>query len=174
MDKVKSLSVDSKLRVRINEDNKVIYADDNFLQFTGLDISDIIYRDFAKICHSGEESPLRDIIVDQMHNKEETYFAIQGATADPETYYWGLVQSIKEMKNGKERYVWNIKMFPQSSAVYLEDLLNKVFEIHKNAGRDFAVKYLQGFLEDKGKTYEEFILDTLGISKKKLRKYFNI
>ncbi len=174
MEKLKTIPVEKNLRLRLNEDYKILYADNEFLNFTGLSIENIIYQDFGEICMYGAESPLREIIIDLMNNNDESYFAIKGKTAETDTYYWGLVRAEKTMVNGNLRWIWTIKMFPQASVVYLEELLNKVFQIQNNAGKDYAVKYLIGFLEDKGMNYEEYILDILQTSKKKLRKYFKL
>ncbi len=47
-------------------------------------------------------------------------------------------------------------------------------EIENNAGKEAALKYFFGYLEEKNKNFNKFVLDIVEVNEKKALKYFEI
>jgi len=170
------LNVYDTLKVRLNEQGRIIFTDDAFLKFTGLSIDDLVGEPFKVLFEKDfQEGGYDQMIFPYMVQKKKFYFLISGRMKDGKCY-WGIVRSTQYFTPGNERpkFLLEIKMLPEASAKFVSDLFNKMIEIKNNAGTQYAIKYFQGYMEENGMNIENFALKVLGIKEKKLDKYFKI
>ncbi len=170
------LNVYDTLKVRVNENGRIIFADNNFLNFTGLDIDDLVGEPFKVLFEQNfDEGGYDELIFPFMLQKKKFYFLMSGRMKDGKCY-WGIVRSTHYFTKGNNepKFLLEIKMLPEASAKFVADLFNKMIEIKNNAGAEYAMKYFQGYMEENGMNIENFALQVLGIKEKKLDKYFKI
>ncbi len=170
------LSVYDTLKVRLNEQGRIIFADDAFLKFTGLSIDDLVGEPFKVLFEKDfQEGGYDQMIFPYMVQKKKFYFLMSGRMKDGKCY-WGIVRSSQYYTKGSQqpKFLIEIKMLPEQSAEMVADLFGKLIEIKRNAGAEYAIKYFQGYLEENGMNFENFALKVLGIKEKKLDKYFQI
>ncbi len=170
------LGVYDKLKVRINEKGQLIFADNAFLEFTGLEIDDIVGEPFKVLFDKDfEEGGYDQMLFPYMVQKKKFYFLMSGRMRQGKCY-WAIARSTHYFTNGNQepRFLVEIKMLPEASAQVVADLFAKLIEIKRNAGTEYAVKYFRGYLEENGMTMENFALKVLGVKEKKLDKYFKI
>ncbi len=170
------LSVYDTLKVRLNEQGRIIFTDDAFLKFTGLSIDDLVGEPFKVLfVEDFEEGGYDQMIFPYMVQKKKFYFLMSGRMKDGKCY-WGIVRSSHYFTKGSQepKFILEIKMLPEASAQIVAELFSKLIEIKRNAGADYAIKYFQGYMEENGMNIENFALKVLGIKEKKLDKYFKI
>ena len=170
------LNVYDRLKVRIDEQQRIIFADNQFLEFTGFEIDEIVGEPFKVIFEEDfSEGGYDQLIFPFMQQKKKFYFLMSGRMKDGNCY-WAVVRSTHYSAQDSKtpRFLIEMKMLPETSANMVAELFNKIIEIKRNAGAEYAQKYFQGFLEENGMTFENFALNVLGIKEKKLDKYFKI
>jgi len=170
------LDVYDRFKIRIDENGRIIFADDNFLRFTGMEIDDIVGEDFSTLL-TGEfqNGHYQDILFPVMKDKNKLYFIMSGRTKDGNCY-WALVRSThyRGVDGSGPKFLWELKMLPQSVIPQLKELFDKLVEITNNAGHEYAIKYFMGYMEDKGISFDQIATSMLGTKEKKLDKYFKI
>ena len=172
----KQLDVYDRFKVRVDENGKIIFADDNFLNFTGFDIDEIIGQDFAVLFTDAFNSEhYQKLLFDFMRNKEKLYFILNGRMKDGDCY-WAIARSThyRGIDGSGPKFLVELKMLPQSVIPQLKELFDKLMEIKNNAGDEYAMKYFMGYMEDKGISFDRIALSMMGTKEKKLDKYFKI
>jgi hypothetical protein len=154
---------------------KIYYVNKEFMDFTGLDEDKILLQDFQEIIYGNMADLVREIIAEHLNPEEPTYFIIRGKT-NFDYCYWGLLKitPFQSKLSGELRYLIEIKMLPVNAVMEAEKVFDTVEKVYENAGKEFAKKYFEGFLEEKGVSFEDYILEILGTSKKKVDKFFRI
>jgi hypothetical protein len=154
---------------------KIYYVNKDFIDFTGFKEEDVLLSDVQNIFYGNMADFVKDIIVEHLNAEEPSYFIIRGKT-NYDYCYWGLVKitPFQSKLNNELRYLIEIKMLPVNAIEKVEKVFDTVEKVYESAGKDFAKKYFEGFLEERGQTFEEFVIDLLGVKKKKIDKYFNM
>ena len=170
------LSVYDTLKVRLNDEGRIIFADDAFLKFTGFSIDDLVGEPFSVLLVDDiAEGGYDQMIFPFVLQNKKFYFLMSGRMKDGKCY-WGIVRSSQYYTKGSQqpKFLIEIKMLPEKSAEMVADLFGKLIEIKRNVGAEYAIKYFQGYLEENGMDIENFAFKVLGIKAKKLDKYFQI
>ncbi len=172
---MKTINISDKLILRIKPDLKIYYVNDDFLKFTGFDESQILLHEITDVLPDTMPDLYREMFAANIKPDQVSYFIIKGKTADNDNY-WGLLRitPFESKLNGEKRYLVEIKMLPLNAVKAAGKVFETVEKIYDNTGMKFAKKYLEGFLEEKNMDFEKFIFDILGVSKKKVDKYFKI
>ena len=172
----KQLDVYDRFKIRVDEEGRIIFADDNFLNFTGLGIDEIIGEPFSVIFTDDfRTGHYQDLLFPAMKQNEKLYFILNGRMKDGNCY-WAIVRSThyKGLDGSGPKFLLELKMMPQSVVPQLHELFDKLTEIKNNAGYEYAMKYFLGYMEDKGIRFEQIAQTMLGTKEKKLDKYFKI
>ena len=90
-------------------------------------------------------------------------------------YYWVLTnfEFKYNEKNELISYYSRRKAAPREAISEIEKLYNTLSIIEQKQNMQVALNYFLGMLEDKKKTYNEFILELLGVSEHELKQYFS-
>jgi len=164
-----------KFKIRVNPDGKILYVNNYFTEFTGYKVHELILKDFSILFDSDLPKMAMDNILHMIEGQDKAYFFYKGKTKDGDCY-WGFVRSTQHYNDEGDfkGYRFEVKMLPQVSINKIDNLMDILREIENNAGIDAAKKYFEGYVEEKGLDYNNFILDVVEITQKKADEYFSI
>jgi hypothetical protein len=163
-----------KMKIKVNTDGNILYVNNYFTELTKLSISEVILKDLSVIFDYDMPKIAGKLIFENIQ-KNNVYLIIKGRIKD-NTCYWGFVKSTIEYNeyNEVKAYVLEVKMLPTKAISKMDKLYDILKEIENNAGVSAAEKYLKGYIEDKGLTIENFILNVTEVNEKDAEKYFEI
>ena len=160
-------------KIRLDNKGRIIFVDDAYLEFTGFDIADLILEPFHKLMFLGDNVFFR-IFTKNVLDGESRYF-IALMRKNNGRCFWALLKSTKyEHSGGTYRYLIEIKMLPIASVEKIKNIADSVLKIEEEVGIDYAEKYFDGFLEDKGINFTDFVYQLLETGPKQLEKYFKL
>jgi hypothetical protein len=168
------LNPGKKMKIKVNADGNILYVNNYFTELTKLSISEVILKDLSVIFDYDMPKIAGKLIFENIQ-KNSVYLIIKGRIKD-NTCYWGFVKSTIEYNeyNEVKAYVLEVKMLPTKAISKMDKLYDILKEIENNAGVSAAEKYLKGYIEDKGLTIENFILNVTEVNEKDAEKYFEI
>jgi len=169
------LDVEKKAKLKVDVNNKILYANDYFLNITGYPIHEIILKDLDTVFHDGMPLTIQKMFLEWEDDSLVKYSIIKGKTKDSHCF-WGLVRITKRLDEESELtgYLVEIKLLPNPAVTRIEKLFEVLREIEKNASVSAAQKYLKGYLEEKNLSFKDFIFNITEINEKKAEKYFSI
>jgi PAS domain S-box-containing protein len=172
---LKSMTLSNNFVIRIKPDLKIYYVNDDFLEFTGFSADEVLLKDLTEVVSAEMNDLFKEILIQNLKSDNSTYFIQESKTKQGDTF-WSLmrVTPFKSKMNNEDRFLVEIKMLPVNAIEETEKVFNTVKKIYNNAGKDYAKKYFEGFLEERNQTFEEFVIDLLGVKKKRVDKYFNM
>ena len=163
-----------KIKIKLDNEERVLYVNKYFEEVTGFKISEIILQKIEAILLD-DMSAVAKLILNKLSNEDKNYIALIGKSKIYDCY-WGLtrINQIVNNDNIITGVLLEIKMLPSIAIEQLTELFFILKEINNNAGPEATVKYFEGYLEDKNLTFEDYILNLLETDEKKLDKYFEI
>ncbi len=165
-----------KFKIRVNPEGKILFVNNYFTEFTGYKVHELILKDFSTLFDQDTPKMAMNNILHMIENQDKSYFFYKGKNKDGECY-WGFVKSIQNFdeEGAFKGYKFEVKMLPLVSIHKIDNLMDILREIEKNAGAVAAEKYFEGYVEEKGfDNYKDFILNVVEIDEKKADKYFEI
>ncbi len=174
MQNCRNLNVLDYLKLRVDSEGRILYADSKFQEVTGYNVGDLILEPVSMIFNDDAKEIIFEIFFRKLL-QNDTIFLVGQLKAKDGTCSWALIRvtAYTDEKNNK-KYLFEIKMLPLSSVPDVDYLFSKLIEIKKNAGLEYAVKYFEGYLEEQGVDINNYIFKLLDTSPKKLNKYFEI
>jgi len=171
----KHLNVERKAKLKFDANNKILYANNYFLEITNNPIHEIILKDLDLIFHKEMPVSIQELTMTLSRIYPVQYGILKGVTKDSDCY-WGFVKTTQNLNEHNEisGYTMEIKLLPNPAVSKIEKLFEVLKEIENNASVDAAKKYLNGYLEEKNMSYQDFIFNITEVNEKKAEKYFEI
>jgi PAS domain S-box-containing protein len=162
--KVKSL--DPKRYIVSKTDIKGIieYGNDYFVEVSGYKESELVGQPHNIIRHPDMPKVVFKMMWERISKNQNIFAVVKNLAKDGEAY-WVVTEfeaKVDKLSNEIVSYMAFRKAAPNKVVAAIEPIYEKLLEIENKSGMDASEKYLRGFLEDKGKTYDEFINDLIG------------
>jgi len=169
------LDLAKKLKIKVDDLGRILYINSYFTKVTQFKVSELILKDFNTILDPTMPKMLKDYLKDLSFDSDILYFIYKGRVKDG-TCYWSFVKVTPNFNEHNELsgFLLEGKMLPLVAIERIEKLFNVLLEIENNAGIEAAKKYFEGFIEEKGLSFNEFILAITEVNEKKALKYFEI
>jgi len=169
------LDIAKKIKIKIDDKNRILYVNDYFTNITGYKVSDIILKELDTILDASMPKMTINKLEEIENQFEHSYFIFKGRTKDGDCYWsFSKITQRFNAQNEFEGYLIEGKTAPAAAVQKINKLYTVLKEIEDNAGIDAAVKYFNGFIEEKGMNFNEFILALAQVNEKKAEKYFEI
>ncbi len=170
-----SLDPARKFKFKVDLKGRIQYFNPYFTEFTGYKISEKILKDFSSIFEDNTPVTSFELLLNEIKTNPKSYFTYKGKTKSGDCY-WGFLKSTQRLSDNNELigYDMEVKLLPSNATSIFENMYSIISEIEKNAGKNAAKKYLEGYLEDKGMNFKDFVLKSVDIDEKKAEKYFSI
>ncbi|SHI38383.1 PAS domain-containing protein [Flavobacterium terrae] len=145
------------------------YANEVFSDVSGYEDYELMAKPHNIIRHPDMPKVIFKVLWDNL-KKGNNFHAIVKNMAKSGRYYWVITDfDIAKNEEGEiVHYFARRKAVPSEVITnHIEPLYKKLFQIEEASGLEAAEKYLIGFLEEKEKTYVEYILDIMRQQKEK-------
>lgn len=172
----REIKLDPSLIIMSKTDAKGIieYANDYFMEISGYEEYELMGQPHNIIRHPEMPKVIFKLLWERLHKGENIHVLVKNLAKDGR-YYWVLTNfETKYNDNGEIRsHYARRKAAPENAIFIIEKLYKTLLAIEKNQNPQVAERYFYGLLEEKGQTYDAFILDILGASEKSLQNYFS-
>ncbi|TPN85414.1 PAS domain-containing protein [Aquimarina algicola] len=154
--------LDPKETIMSKTDPKGIieYANDYFMQICGYEEHELIGQPHNVIRHPDMPKVIFKWLWQRLQAKENIHALVKNLAKDGR-YYWVITDF--EVKVDEVGDIVSLfarrKAPPRETIEKVSSLYKKLLSIEESRGVEVSEKYLVGFLEEKGMTYDEFIED---------------
>ncbi len=170
--------------IKINLKFGITYVNESMLNMLEMDLTDIIGKKPKIVCHPDMPHAIHDSIATLITSFKTGYAILKHGTKEG-NFFWTLTYfEPKYKKDGTfEAFITKRKPVPTKKLKkekrnwedYLLDFYAKLKSIEEKNGVDMSLRYLKGFLEEKGYgNLTGFYLDFFDMSPKELDFLFNI
>lgn len=140
------------------------YGNDYFVEISGYSEAELIGKNHNIVRHPDMPKVIFKMLWERI-SKGENIMAVVKNMAKNGDYYW----VITEFEAKKDPISGEIlshtafrKAAPQEVIDAMTPIYAKLLELEKEGGVEASEKYLRGFLEEKGETYDEFVDELIG------------
>lgn len=146
------------------------YGNDYFVEISGYSEAELLGKPHSIIRHPDMPKIAFKLMWDRI-SKGENFMAVVKNLAKDGSYYWVVTEfepKIDPITNEIISHTAFRKAAPQKAVETMIPIYQKLLDIEKEGGMEASEKFLRGFLEEKGVTYDQFISDVVehkGLSK---------
>ncbi len=149
------------------------YANDYFMEISGYKEWELMGQPHNILRHTDMPKIIFKILWDRLHKSQPIYAIIKNLAKNG-SYYWVIADfKTKIDKNGNIKHYARRKAIPDNVKFKVDKLYHNILEIEKAAGMEASEAYLKGLLEDAGLTYDDFILNLMGLNAEQLHDYIS-
>lgn len=147
------------IMVKTDHTGTIEYANLTYADISGYAIEEIIGQDVSVLCHPDMPTTIYDHIWESLFKKKRTYAILKNISKSGK-YFW-LQVKFDFRVNENTREIENIYAYYSKVSNTVKNEIATLYEkikiIEKHSGVDVAENYLQGFLDEKSLTYNEYI-----------------
>ncbi len=167
----KGLEPDVTLVCKLSKDGKIKYINKAYSDVTGFTEKDLIGESHEIIQHPKMPKTVLDLAWKAINNGQDLYFVSKNITKKGE-YFWTIADIHSKIHDNRDTAIYiRRKYLPNDIKEEFEKLYEVLYGIESSGGgEEVAKKYLKGYWEDRGTTFEKYIVDKFG-GEKNLRTY---
>ena len=140
------------------------YGNDYFVEISGYSEPELIGQPHSIIRHPDMPKVVFKMMWDRI-NKGQNIMAVVKNLAKDGSFYWVITEfepKIDPITNEILSHTAYRKAAPKNVVQTMEPIYAKLLEIEEQGGMDASEKYLRGFFEEKGISYDDFINNLVG------------
>ncbi len=164
LDKEKVLDPKRYIVSKTDPKGIITYGNDYFVEISGYTEAELIGKPHNIIRHPDMPKVVFKLMWERI-KKGENIVALVKNLAKDGSYYWVVTDfeaKMDPLTNEPISYTAFRKAAPKSAVEAIEPIYKKLVEIEQTSGIEGSEAYLKGLLEEKGKTYDEFIDELVG------------
>jgi len=135
------------------------YGNDYFVEISGYKEAELIGQPHSIIRHPDMPKIVFKMMWDRIQ-KNQNIMAVVKNLAKDGSYYWVVTEfeaKVDPVTNEPISYTAFRKAAPPKAVEAIAPIYQKLIEIEEKGGMEASEKYLRGFLEEKGVSYDELI-----------------
>ena len=169
------LDIAKKIKIKIDDKFRILYVNDYFTTISGFKVSEIILKDLNTILDPSMPKITLDLLEKSADEFQKFYAVLKGKTKN-DGCFWSFVKLTQRFNqdNTFAGYLIEGKLLPSVAISKIEKIFSILTEIENNAGKEASLKYFNGYLEEKGVNFNDFVLAIAEVDEKKAEKYFEI
>ncbi len=178
------LNVRKTATVKIGLENVILYANTYILDVLGYDLLEFVTQRPRIICSQDMPDLVHDLIGEMIMNFEEGVAVLQHKTKNGD-YFWAFThyKPVYKPDGTFEAFLTRRKPIPEvKSRQNTESLKSEILKLYKvlkeiesYSGVQQAIKYLEGYLEDRGfQNLNEYYMSFFEFNPEELETYFSI
>ena len=164
LDKEKVLNPKKYIVSKTDPKGIIEYGNDYFVEISGYSEAELIGKPHNIIRHPDMPKVVFKMMWDRI-KKAQNIMAVVKNLAKDGSYYWVVTEfeaKVDPISNDIISYTAFRKAAPRKAVETMMPIYQKLLEIEKEGGMEASEKYLRGFLEEKGVTYDQFIDNLVG------------
>jgi PAS domain S-box-containing protein len=142
----------------------ITYGNDYFVEVAGYSEAELIGKPHNIIRHPDMPKVVFKLMWDRIKQGRNIMALVKNLAKDG-SYYWVVTDFEPKMDpitNEPISYTAFRKAAPEKAVKAIIPIYKKLLDIEKQGGMQASENYLRGLLEEKGKTYDEFINELVG------------
>ncbi|SFV61645.1 SIGNAL-TRANSDUCTION SENSOR PROTEIN-PAS/PAC domain [hydrothermal vent metagenome] len=160
----KPLPIDREIKIssknfivsKTDEKGKILYVNDTFCDVTGYEEIEVIGKAHNILRHPDMPAVIFFLMWKQIQNGNNIRALIKNLARSGE-YYWVSTDFEIHYENNTKNYMAFRRSVPKKSVHEIEPLYEHLLKVEKAHGLEASLIYLQGFLNEKHLTFEEYM-----------------
>ena len=140
------------------------YGNDYFVEISGYTEAELLGKPHSIIRHPDMPKIVFKMMWDRIKQGQNIMAVVKNLAKDG-SYYW-VVTEFEAKKDPITNEIISYTAFrkaaPKKAVEAIEPIYKKLLEIEKDGGMEASERYLRGYFEEKGITYDEMINDLVG------------
>lgn len=155
----KSLNAEDFIVSKTDSNGKILYGNKTFIKLSGYAESELLGAPHSILRHPDMPKIVFKLLWDRIKNKEEIFAYVKNLCKDG-SYYWVLANVTATVDpNGTIRDFHSVRRKPSAKALdIIPGLYNQLLSAERAGGIDASRKLLDTILNEKGVSYDGFIL----------------
>lgn len=174
IDREVKLDPSKTIMSKTNARGVIEFANDYFMEICGYEEYELMGKPHSIIRHPEMPKIIFKFLWERLNQGKNIHALVKNLTKDGR-YYWVLTNfETKYDKMGNIISHYARRKTPPGNAIYqIEKLYKTLKSIEETQSIEVAERYFFGLLEEKNVTYDEYILEILGMNKKEMTSYFS-
>lgn len=165
----KGLDPNITLVCKLNKDGYIKFINKSYTDVTGFSEKDLIGQSHEIIQHPKMPGSILERAWNAINDNQHQYLISKNITKNGE-YFWTIADIHSKINNQGTIYIRR-KYLPHDLKEEFEKLYEVLYGIENSgAGKEVAKKYLKGYWEERGTTFDKYIIDKFG-GEKNLKSY---
>ncbi len=157
----KEIELDPKKYIMSKTDSKGVieYGNEYFVEISGYKESELVGSPHNMIRHPDMPKVIFKLLWDRLESRKNIYAVVKNLSKSGR-YYWVVTDfdiKINRVTNEVLGYFAYRRAAPKHAVKKVEKLYEKLIQIEEESGVSASEKYLTGFLEERGQSYDQFI-----------------
>ena len=149
------------------------YANDYFVEISGYKEWELMGQPHNILRHPDMPKLIFKLLWHRLQKAQPIYAIIKNLAKDG-SYYWVIADFKTQIdKNGDIKHYARRKAVPEKTKEQVSRFYQKILEIEKASGLEASEAYFKGFLEDAGLSYDDFVLNLMGLNADQLHDYIS-
>ncbi len=155
----RSLNEDDFIVSKTDLKGRIIYGNKMFIKLSGYDESELLNKPHSILRHPDMPKVIFKLLWQRIQNGEEIFAYVKNLCKDG-AYYWVLANvTVTFDKNGNARDYHSVRRKPSQKALeVIKPLYEKLLAEERSGGMEASQRLLNRILEEKGVTYDEFVI----------------
>lgn len=155
----KSLNIEDFIVSKTDSKGKILYGNKTFIKLSGYDESELLNAPHSILRHPDMPKIVFKLLWDRIKNKEEIFAYVKNLCKDG-SYYWVFANvTVTVDTNGTIRDFHSVRRKPSSKAMdVIPGLYTQLLSVERTGGIEASKTLLDKILNEKGVSYDEFIL----------------
>jgi len=158
---------------KTNSQGVIEYANEYFMEISGYEEYELMGQPHNVIRHPDMPKVIFKVMWERLHEGGNIHALVKNMSKDGR-YYWVLTDfdTKFDAEGNIISHYARRKAAPGNAVFQIEKLYKTLKAIEDNQSAETAEKYFMGLLEEKGMTYDQYILELLEINNSNLNSYF--
>jgi len=155
----RSLNEDDFIVSKTDLKGRIIYGNKMFIKLSGYDESELLNKPHSILRHPDMPKVIFKLLWQRIQNGQEIFAYVKNLCKDG-AYYWVLANvTVTFDKNGNARDYHSVRRKPLQKALeVIKPLYEKLLAEERSGGMEASERLLNRILEEKGVTYDEFVI----------------
>ncbi|HHH37292.1 MAG TPA: PAS domain S-box protein [Epsilonproteobacteria bacterium] len=166
--KDESIQLDPKkyLLSKTDPRGNIEYCNSYFVKISGYSEKELVGKPHSIVRHPDMPSAVYELMWEHLHRRKNIYMLMKNMAKDGRYYWVGAEFNIKVNKaiDELQGYFAYQKPAPAHALPHIEAFYQKLKAIEEESGTEASYKYLQGFLEERHQSWNEYMDDLVNTS----------
>ncbi len=155
-----------KLTFKVNEEGLIEYVNDNLSALAGFEEHELIFEPLEVLFHPDMPNTILEMLKDHL-KKEKSFKAYLKMQSKDKHFFWVFTEFItKEDVTKQKAHYCNSFAIPDNIIHRIDTLYEILKKIEfKTSDTKTSLRYLKGYLEERGKNYETYIEEIIRSTK---------
>jgi len=162
-DKERVMKDDDFIVSKTDLSGKIVYCNEIFMDMAKMREDELLGKPHSIVRHPDMPKAVFKLLWDRVQNDKEIFAYVKNLSADG-SYYWVYANVTPSYDTKGERIgYYSVRIKPNERALeIIKPLYEKMIAVEKSLGVDASANYLFDLLEEKGVSYDEFIIKIQG------------